>query len=437
VLTVLPTPTLISLSAILQSLAPDSLSARLSSFRRDLITKFLDASLLSLRPITLSESDPSSLSLSLSSTSSSPFQSLQTLLSFLNSHFFPHLPPAQASFPTTLHGPITSAILTHFLEPSIPSSLSALPSFLGVIDEAVHFEERLLSGESRDRPIRHWVADVAGHYEKKRRESFLRLTREELSRPEDGSTFKIEDAFKQPPKHVNDSAIEEVNPDAWGFDEEVVRKPHSISSPDTGQDKNGHHRSTPGVQDHGGSPRAEEDASDGWGWGDDADDEADETGLQDEHPSEVQESDVDPWDDDGWSDPMPPPQEPELTRESALSAAPKAVQKGTPKLATRLEKFSAKAKGHGVTNASTSVSPVVSQVAHPPPPSPSPPKIAPSRPPQIKSQESPAEQEWYLVSSRAKKVLEIVENAMQEGQELSNSKYVPSCADVDIILTRH
>ena len=395
---------MISLSAILHALAPESLSAHLSTFRRDLITNFVEASLLSMRPISLT-ADPSSLSLLLSSTSPSPLQSLQNLLSFLNSHFFPHLPAAQASFPATLYSPITSAVLTHLLQPSIPSSLPALPSFLSITDEAVLFEDRLLSGGSRNKPIHHWVADVAGHYEKKRRESFLRITREVLSSPEDGSTFKAEVSV-----NVGDSEIEELDTTAWGFDEEAGRKPQATSTSETTWDQSAHRMSTPEV--HEASLQDDEDASDGWGWEDDADGEGD----QGKSPSEVQGSDAnDPWDDDGWStEPVSPPQEPKSDSEPVL-LAPKAA----PKLATRLEKFSAKAKGHGVTSSSTNVSPEVSQVIPI-----TTPQNAASGPLQMQSQVSPTEQEWYLVSLRTRRVLEIVENVMKEGQELSKSRYV-------------
>ena len=352
-----PTSTVISLSAILQSLTPDSLSTSLSGFRRNLISKFIDVVLLSLRPISVTTSGSlSSISLSLSLTSSTPLQSLSTLMTFLNSYFFPHLPPTQASFPDTLHAPISNSILIHLLEPSIPSSLPALPSFLKTVDEAVHFEGAFLSGSNRDRSIRNWVTDVAGHYEKRRRENFLRQAREVISGPEDGFTVRTEVSGSSVIEDTDVDVDDPWDDDAWSTDPAPVLPPS-------------------------------------------------------QEPEAADTVDDDPWDDDNWpSDPVPS-REPEPAREF-----PGSIPKGPPKIATRLERFSAKAKALSAPNTHTNGTLVGSHVSNPPSP-----QLSASPPPYIKPQK---EQETYPVSLRARKVLEIAVDALREGQELMKSKCV-------------
>jgi protein transport protein DSL1/ZW10 len=348
-------------------------------------------------------------------------------MAFLKSHFFPHLPHAEASFPATLHIPITSAILTHLLKPSIPSSLPALPSFLEIVDEAVSFEDSLLSGEIRDRPIRSWSDDVAGHYEKKRRESFLRQARKIISEPEKGSTSMVEVSIQQSADSFNHSVMLETDVEAWDFHDERTPKLTDTSTLQTIQQRNGHpfnaRNSAPNVQDHEDSPGDEEAASDEWGWGDDGDDDVGDADRNDGAAQDklletnVQNSALDdPWDDDGWStesQPEPPLtfHGPEPDREVSGST-PKVV----PKMATRLEKFSAKSKGLGSPNPHTGISPVGSQVARPP--------LAQPTHPHPPQRRKPVDRETYLVSSRAKEALEIAEDVMREGHQLLNSEYV-------------
>ncbi|KAF8582737.1 hypothetical protein K439DRAFT_1635009 [Ramaria rubella] len=402
-----PTSTNISLAAIFQSIAADFLSTRLSMFRRDLMTKLVDPILLSSYSATTSTSDSSStFSILRSSTPSTPLEALEALMTFINSCFIPHLPLSQGVFLATFHGPITLAVLNHVLKPSIPLSLAALPSFLTTVDDAVRFEDSLLSSDAKDRPIRYWVDDVASHYEKKRRETLFLNARAVINAPEEGTPFRIEVMLPQSPAKTETAspAIDETNGATigWDFDDgkpegsaNTLMSHPSLGTEETGEDG--------------------EDTSDGWGWGDDVDEETDagvidslEGGSREVKASNQEEDD--PWDDDGWSTEPPSPQPFKLDPEPSSS-----VLQSAPKMATRLEKHSAKAKGLSVPNAPTA-SPLVAQVLQPPPPSP-PTQQPPSRPPKTESQKK----ETYLVSLRAKKILEIAENAMREGQELLHS----------------
>ena len=286
------------------------------------------------------------------------------------------------------------------------------------MDDAVRFEKSLLPKDARDRPISYWVDDVAGHYEKKRQESILQHVRDVIGEPENGATVRIEVTLDASPVHA-DEGLEDTDESGWDFDKETNGDSASISG--AAQSQNGMQgdvdSQSEDAQDHGGNARNGGDASDEWGWDDDdGDSHAEADQLNDQIPQaavpKADEDEYDPWDDDGWAaqpvhDPKPEP-----------DPVPISAPRPAPKMAKRLEKLSAKAKGSSASN-----TPVPSPVAASTPKPPEDPQRqhqGTRRPPK----KMKAEKEAYLVSVRAKTVLEIAEGLMQEGQDLIQSKYV-------------
>ncbi|KIJ55371.1 hypothetical protein M422DRAFT_63470 [Sphaerobolus stellatus SS14] len=483
--------TSIALSAILISLSADFLSTRLTTLRRDILSKIIESILVSSKGIEVTiPTDPSSPNtLSLSSSSANPLQSLRTVASFLDAHLYPYLPARQASFSLTLHIPISTAILDHLLKPSLPATIHALPSYLDILDDAVRFEEELFTPATRERPIRYWAEEVANHYEKKRREEFLQKTRTIINGREDGTTFRVVTDVRQPtPSQVVSSVppprqsqpqaskaiVKEKSKEegagwdgeeesGWEFDDDEPEEPTPQTEPEPEPEPRSPSpepaRSPPPepvvtqpVRSASPEPDQgdDDDEGDGWGWGDDADpvdteDPIDPVGPMDAEPpastsqapsappSKPDEETDESWASDSWSaDPgsSPTQSDPEHKPKESHIVAP------TPKLAKRLEKFSAKAKGLSAPNTPLP-SPAVAAMqvpSRPTPPPPSPMFVQPKvlAQPQPK-QMTPAvsrlpvevpkkeEKESYLISVRAKTVLQLAEQVLREGEELSAS----------------
>ncbi|KAF8517993.1 Centromere/kinetochore Zw10-domain-containing protein [Hysterangium stoloniferum] len=440
----IPSSTTLTLSSILQSLSTDSLSSRLTSLRRDVISKVIEPVLSSSSSVAVSTSESlSELKLSLGSISPTPLKALQILNDFLSNHLFPHLPPSQHNFPSTFHVPITNAILSHLLQPNVSTSLAALPHFLDTVEAAVQFEEDLISSQSSNRPVRLWASDVAIHYGKKKREAFLQKARILVNSPEDELTFRVDIDITQPSlsSHTN---LENDETSAWDFDEAPSEDQvtDSIVSPEPPLGEMP--TSSPSGTLNEQQPEADE-SGDAWGWGDNDDDiepsqEAEQTvetsepdvnarnPLETPHNTEVkveeqeEEPEDDPWDDDG--------SKPKLD----IMLTPSPVTTHIPKTATRLEKFSAKAKGFSAP--STPIhSPAMPNMIQTP--SPSQVKLSTLNSPvhaqavtkqattptfkETKKAKKQERRQSYAVSGRAKKVLEIAVEALREGQDLLQS----------------
>ncbi|KAH8116435.1 Centromere/kinetochore Zw10-domain-containing protein [Phellopilus nigrolimitatus] len=188
--------TIISLQDILSSLSTISLNSHLASLRRDIVTHFIDFPLQQAvsSDITRTPEADGTPSVCLSLFPLPPYPEfrksamnyLKTLFNFLSSNLFPSLPPSSlTSFSQSLYRPTTAAILRDVLIPSIPSGLSALPSFLQLANDSVLFErdyfharylgEASLSHAEGD--VETWARSVASHYGRKRRVNLVAKAR--------------------------------------------------------------------------------------------------------------------------------------------------------------------------------------------------------------------------------------------------------------------
>ncbi|KDQ61547.1 hypothetical protein JAAARDRAFT_190291 [Jaapia argillacea MUCL 33604] len=427
--------TILDLQSILVSLSPTSLSARLNTIRRDLTTHYIDHILSMPTSVSITQANsPSGLLEHRLALFPSPpntesrlarLESLSSVLTFLQTHIFSTLPPTQDTpFKQSLCKPITTALLNHLLIPSLPSALHSLPPFLELVEQAVEFEERYLVGmlgdTSHEKPVKSWSDGVSGQYERKRRMEILDRARIVIVRVDNESqTFRVEvvDATEAAPaQSVPEPAKEEetawgfedeidgstaVEEDGWGLDDDVEPQPDLKSHPEAQEDA---------------EPRTmEDDPSDAWGWNEQEEvvPETDTNGGADP-PDEA-----DPWDDDPWGDSNSgeatrPPPAPTIPVTPAL------------KQAKRLEKFTAKGKnGHAnVVEApaplgTTRTTPLAASVPStngqsksamgkttlPPPP--------------------PVVKETYLVSNRVRDILNMVNDVLHEGKELTASKIFP------------
>jgi len=358
-----------------------------------------------------------------------------------------------------------------------------------MLDDAVHFEEELFTTVTRNRPIRYWAEEIANHYEKKRREEYLEKARTTISGREDGTTFRVVIDVKQPSPPPPPPVVPEVVPvpqpvapievdeeledtsgwdgeeaTGWDFDDEAAEN-------DDGNEDGA--QADPGVKSPEPEPRIlqstepshldpepqkslvedvgeeEEAEGDGWGWDDEAEAEKSEIAVESttEKTPEAPKTTPSPptksgtptdesWASDSWSHPDSSPtlSDPE-PKTKAGPPPPIVAPAPTPKLAKRLEKFSAKAKSH-----SASSTPIQSpSVVQTPPPPPTPQRIQPKvvaqpqprKPvpvPPVVSQPQPqpirrkVEKESYLISIRAKTILQLAEQVLREGEELFSSK---------------
>lgn len=401
---------------MLRSLSETSLASHLATLRRDITTHCIEH--VFKQPLTLSidlSKDSSGtpefrLSMFPSPPSSerlaSRLENMSTILTFLNTHLFPSIPsPEHTAFPLSLCKPIRSALLNHFLIPSLPSSLHALPGFLDLAKRAVTFEDEfmvsILGDSEVEREIKHWVDGVGMHYERKRRVDILDNARIIVIRPEDESkSFRVEievvPETVPPPEPVEDpkTLVVDDGPDAWGFEDEAHVEGEDTPAAEEdgwGFDEEAEPELEPTVQPFPEEPPvAEEDPGDAWGWNDD-----------DASPTVADESlDDTAWDDPWEEKPIPLPTSPT-----------------SPKPATRLEKFSQKGKPTPASIISVMSPPV--QPASPPPPPPTIKSVAlQPTPPPIK--------ESYLVSGRTRELLQLVQDVLTEGSELASSGILAS-----------
>ncbi|KAA1470237.1 hypothetical protein DENSPDRAFT_817768 [Dentipellis sp. KUC8613] len=427
----------VSLSDVLSSLSPASLSNHLTALRRDLTNHYIEH--LVAQPTTLTTApaqDPSGVPQQVLSIFPAPPESedrtarltnLASTFDFLAEHLFPALPPHALHFKHSLCKPLTTALLQHFLIPLLPSSLADLPPFLRLAQQAVDVEEKYIVGmlgqDARDREVLHWVEGVATHYERKRRAEILESVRAIVVREEEGERIRVEveveadapkvstptqDVVMAEPepavvaeqddswgfdgedekKYEGANGDAEVDEDGWGFDDEpadVDAEPES--SPEIVSSQQAEPEPEPQPPQPPSQPEPEsaedaEDPDDAWGWND-GDDETAETPLEDdpaptngtsEPPSTASSTDVDD-DSSAWDDPWADPDT------SAPSDPP--ASKPAPKPATRLERLAQKSKGKSQHTPQSSIDSPVTVAPPPPTPIRRQHKPEPSRPQKI------------------------------------------------------
>lgn len=413
--------TVLPLSDVIASLAPSSFAAIITTLRRDLTTHYI--SRLLTQPASLEVSSTTALSDILeehtmtvildpphSDTLLSRIENVSTALKFLQDHLFPTL-PASASFPQSLCKPLSSALLTELLIPSLPSTAADLSGFLEVVDRAIDFEESYLGqmsgNKSAEKEVAAWADAVAAHYERKRRVEILDHARSLIVSGEAEASSCREEiaATASAPEALSAELMRESSPedtawgfegnpddgvdeDEWGFDAEVS-KPEveaAVASP------------SPETSTQAGDEEEGVDPVDAWGWNDD--DESAPPGPVDEDNS----TDSAAW-DDPWGDDLSPP---------AVPAAPKSK----PKAARKLEKLSSRGKRkQGAAPESADIQSPIPLAAPPPTPAmPSTTQAQPKSAPMV-----PRAPETYLVSGRAKEMFALMESVLDEASELSSS----------------
>ncbi|KAJ7759219.1 hypothetical protein B0H16DRAFT_1885130 [Mycena metata] len=479
-ITVRQSETTLSLSEILSSLSPASLSTHLATLRRDIMTHYVDH--LLTQPTTLTPSE----------NGLTPFHAppndaalpdglanVSTALHFLSTHLTSALPaPAQSPFTRALCRPLTTSVLSNLLIPALPNAFAGLPGFIELAQRAVAFEEEVvvrLLGDDGERAIKAWVDGLGGHYERQRRVRILEAARVVVLAPEQADGFRAEIEMVQEKVPVQAEGEEEENADSswgfeeegpvngdaaaddgdgWGFDEDepepapaavvpaIPLVEESVSAEDgwgfDDEDEpvpdaepepqppamNGHEQKN-GDQPE---PEPEPDADDAWGWNDDAPEESAE--------------DTPAW--DAWDEPSTsstdsrPPPAPSIAPAAAAAIASSPAP--SPKMATRLEKLANKGKKN-LNGSSPMGSPIPSPVSARSSPAPitsakfPPPKSAPAPPAPAKEKErhpppplappAPIPKETYLVSARMRQIIVIVEDVLVEGRTFATSNVLP------------
>ncbi|KDR80702.1 hypothetical protein GALMADRAFT_241105 [Galerina marginata CBS 339.88] len=444
--------TMLELPSVLHSLSPTSLTNHLTTLRRDIITHFVDHVLKQPYFLSLETSLAKECRLSLipappnTEDLSARLDNVSSVLAFLSSHLFLHLPPQDGvQFTRTLSKPITNSVLNNLLVPTLPSSFGLLPSYLGLLKRAVSFEEKDISGlletDKNDGSIKAWSDGVSLHYEKRRRVEILELARQEIVFPEDPK-----DTFEAVSEGGPETSIPSVIPvqvdedfkdEAWGFDEPVTANPvddstdgwgfdddidaDSIPEPEPEPEPEPDSPTTP-MDIERRSKGVELDPADAWGWNEDEDVPVED--LPEDNPWD------DPWSDSGEPKPIVEPPKP------VASSIP-------PKAATRLEKLASKNKKHVNGNGNgNSYSPLSSLPVNPTSPITPPPK-KPEPEPQSAQKASrtngakrPADvvttiapKEFYKVPKRTKRVLKMVETVIDESKLFYASNLFPSSRD--------
>ncbi|ESK96517.1 protein kinase subdomain-containing protein [Moniliophthora roreri MCA 2997] len=418
----------LSTKDILQSLSTTSLSTHLSTLHRDLTTHCIDG--LLKQPMSLSMSSEAGThkiqcfpSPPNDEVLSSRLNNLATVLEFLFSNLFSHLPaPQDIMFPRSLTKAITGSLLNSLLIPSLPSSFDQLSSYLTLVQNAVSFEDKyiieLLGNDTNDRPVKSWVNSVGGHYERQRRMLILGDTRRLVLTPENPSdTFTVDVDI---PREIEDSTVVPVQEeDAWGFGS--------------------------------GSQKEKPDSSkvdDDWGFDNDVEeDTAPSSATQTSAESNTKTEDPDPADAWGWNDDVTTPDSGETTDESAwddpwgensdvsepMGVASPAPSNKPAKVASRLERLANKGK-RKVNGSSSSISSpeIIPPLSPSPPQSVSPPASAPKMSATSKKAEDkrPARlalslpKETYVVSSRMREILDLVNNVLRESQQFADSHLI-------------
>lgn len=441
--TVRQSETMLQLPSILHSLSPASLSNHLSTLRRDLLAHFIDRSLkqpCSLS-ITFSETHEAKLVLNPASPHNEDFGSrldnASKILDFFSSNIFCHLPRHECvQLSRSLSKPVTASVLDNLLLPALPSSFGLLPSYLGLLKRAVSFEEKdiskLFESDKNEGTIKAWADGVSGHYERRRRIEILELARKEILEPEDAMiTFEaVSDDGPETslPTVVPIQIEDDVQDDAWGFDEPGTANPVEESADGWGFDDDIHEDPEPepeGDTDIDASEKesmdidppetssADPDPADAWGWNDE------DEPLAEEIPEDS------PWDDDPWSDPPETNSIPESSPLPVVSA----------KAATRLEKLASKNKkhviGHSAKTSPLSSPPVLaSTVFTPPSPEPELESKATAKHPNPTKRPADvvttiAPRELYKVPKRTKRVFKMVETVIDESKLFYASNLFP------------
>ncbi|KAH7915288.1 hypothetical protein BJ138DRAFT_1055180 [Hygrophoropsis aurantiaca] len=427
-------------ASILTSLSLSSLTSKLATLRRDLTSHYIDYLLEQPTSLTVSSTHDSHGS-SVSKlerfhappstfTLGSRLDNLSILLDFLREQLFPMIPESQQeTFPRSLRKPLTSAILTRLLIPSLPSSLEALPTFLDLARKAVGFEKTyivdLLGDGSTDQEIKTWVDNVNVHYEKQRRQDILgalRLTvtqstgirqtfyaqmkaiqdisAEEPSKPEENGTDADSDAWglddNQSIATSSSKSISVEDDSGWGFDDDVEEP-----GPDTVPEAEPMVTSDMSI-----------DADDAWGWNDDSGDVEEQAAADNGSQDKPEEEEENVW-DDPWGD------NPALTSSTSSTRPPAApsIPLHQPKPAVGLQKITSKTQSHSGINGNGSIANGHST----PIPSSTPQPIPDRQQSKSLSKSQTLEQEPYRVSFLTKTIIGVVEGALHEGKALASS----------------
>ncbi|PFH51800.1 hypothetical protein AMATHDRAFT_46783 [Amanita thiersii Skay4041] len=424
----------LSLTSILSSLTPQSLTNHLSTLRRDLTSHLIDHIVKEPCSIMV-ETDIAGCSKLKhipappnTEDRSSRLKNLSLVLDFLQQHLFPHLPTSHStSFLHSLCKPLTNSVLTNLLQAFLPSSFEKIPPYLDLVNRATAFEDvyivRLLGNDTNDKPIQIWAHGIGGHYERQRRLQILDKCRSIILLPADEDYFldEIELVSENVPSSViavqeQDSKNEDkqlANVDPWGL-EDNEGKSGTSSSVVVDEDSWGFDDDIPSEQDSQvepekeASPLVEEepDPGDAWGWNED------DLSVDDSTESVWD----DPWGETSGSD--------QFKNDSYVDTrSPPAPSITQPKAATRLEKMATKTKKHMNGDAQPAISM----------PSPSlssasqqanlveglMPKSVQLRPPEVNTSNSVKES--YRVSGRMRRLMSLVEDVLQEGRHLSMS----------------
>ena len=459
--------TVLNLSSILSSISETSLSNHLAVLRRDINADYVDYLLTNPTSLDHSSSkDPSGISWQTLSLLPSPstaenlslrLKNVAAVLDFLDAHLFAALPPTHVtSFKKTLCKPITAALLQQFLVSHLPSSLSALPSYLHLVRQAKELEEKyivnMLGPDLRNREIETWADAVSSHYERKRRAQILEDARQMILRQDGSLQIRIEvNLLNLPPTPLPGSApatqssgsgsegVQDVSDDAWGLEGEESGDTDDIVSATEEEDAWGFddaptepQLATPEVHPELIPPRdtlaESEPATDdsAWGW----DDESEEPNPPaTTSPQAYSSGNGAEWDDHPWgesSDPSLPPSAP----------AP------APKPASRLEKLASKAKAKATPQHSLpTISGSPTAITRQPPPATtrrnehvgtnkatSPSKKEPPRP--------VVQPETCVISGRAQQLADTVDGILREGEEFASTKFFDSRASTTQQQTR-
>ena len=377
-------PKSLSLSDILSSLSPTSLSEHLTTLRRSIIAHFIEFVLTQPLSIALTQNTVTDASLASiehrlelfpappdSATLVSRLDNLSGVLEFLNSHLFRAIPSSQrTAFLKSFSKPLTSGILNHLLIPALPTSLSGLPKYLELLQRAVEFENedltRTLYGLTSGIPtgtethteneVKSWAEGIVSHYQKERRVYILGQARRMFMNVSSDwhETFQVEWTVATSPLSANDSGIPEFDPasaingtngvdkeseieqvveqvdnDGWGFhddDDDGADEEGVLPGEKTGEPQNKNASSSFASPDAHTDDEVDNDA---WGWNDEEDPEP--TPVPKPEPKGNGNGNAGGGDDplwDAWDDPPPSPP----------------TKKVVPKPATKLEKLSTKGK---------------------------------------------------------------------------------------------
>ncbi|PAV20090.1 kinase subdomain-containing [Pyrrhoderma noxium] len=456
---------IISLSNILSSLSNASLNSQLSSLKRDIISHFIDFPLQQATSSSVAWStalDGSSyVSLSLFPLSPHPnfrktaINYLRTLFDFLIEHLFASLPSAvYTSFSQSLYKPTVSTLLRSIITPSIPTSVSQLPSFFRLVQDATDFEKEYFCvkipkcyGTSDEGDIGTWSSGVASHFGRKRRVDILAEARTLTLSNTNDRTTRVEVAIPLIPVSniiPVQGDVGDNDDSAWGFDgPKVGKKPGNKVD-----------QEEPVAEESGWDFEEElpKDDSDAWGWGDNdaGGDSAPGNGVNKESKNSNGEtlantngdsdapsndSEESAW-DSVWDEPVAEPPTPP----SPIHSVPTVK---APKVARGLEKLSAKSKDKVPASPSLSIHSTPSSIPTSPAipssiSSKSPnlkhnsslfrqessiqkahaPSITPLRPPTLSIPGKEKVPETYEISTRAQEIVQLIKSIFTEGQDI-------------------